>query len=487
MKATKTATRKAMRERNKALLISAIRADIAAPVGCSWDELGTVLHACRAMAHRIINEAAFSDELARRDPRNQQNDGQYRVKPQTESYRAANRAVESWLDWAMEEKPEFAIKPHSAIVLGWSSRGHDNVERWHKDLKANRPARLPTMKKGAPIYVPRANWTLEENDGGLVLGLPLIAGRKFAVRLVAFKGQNWAALRGAAKGDVEAGALQIVYDETAKRRDGKRGRWVVKIPVKLPRPELKRGGGTLIVHRGQRNFLYLLPSTGASHGKPIAGTNIAEQKRRHEAMLREIKAGSNNAELGSGARGRGRNRRFRRYDQKRARLDLVLRMLCQQTTAEIVKLAGAWGCTRVVIEDYGGIPPHDERVMRRFLPKFPLYLLKQCIARACQKAGLVLEEVPAAYISTKCPQCKTVDATAHNERTGVFHCGTARCTFDGLADYVAALNMLTLIFPNEDTPVHDALRRSEELARKFRETKAPDNDPDEDGGDKAAE
>lgn len=474
-KVSKAARRKQAREKNRGMLMSAVIADISKPIGCSWDELGTVLRALRSQAHRVVNDAAFADEIARRDGAG--------AFPQTVAYRAACWASAAFREWCRTQKKDEKLKawgeiePGSAILLGWASKAHDNVQRWHDDERAGRPARLPTMKKGAPIYVPRANWTLkEEEDGSLLLSVPLLAGRdrRFTMRLAAYRGDGWGALRQIASGEVEAGALQLTWDERARRKDGKKGKWTARIAYKRPRPELRQGGGTLVVHRGQRNFVWLLPSTGLSHGKPISGYNIKAQKERWEARCREVQRGSNPGEQGRGARGHGRQRRFRNIDNVRARQQEVMRTLCQQLSAEIVAMAILWGCASVAIEDYGGIGPNEERQVRRFLPRFPLYLLKQCIARACEKAGLTLVEVPSFYISTKCPRCSVVDAAAHNTRTGIFHCRA--CGLDEKADSVAAWHMLCAVYPNGGTPIHEARARELRLLEKLRKTEANDNE-----------
>ncbi len=101
----------------------------------------------------------------------------------------------------------------------------------------------------------------------------------------------------------------------------------------------------------------------------------------------------------------------------------------------------------VLIEDYSKLPPDDAR----FMPSWPYAQLKSAVAWACQKAGLELREVPASFISQRCPACAWTDPSnvkASSTRTGgtviMFECTAPECGFRRNADAVAGFNMLAV-------------------------------------------
>ncbi len=107
---------------------------------------------------------------------------------------------------------------------------------------------------------------------------------------------------------------------------------------------------------------------------------------------------------------------------------------------KVIRRAKALGATAIIIEDYGGIEPHAERGVRRFLDRFPMFMLKQALVSACEREGIALVEVPAEYISSTCPACDAQNVGFHHVSRNMFHCG--ECGFDRGADWVAAYHML---------------------------------------------
>jgi IS605 OrfB family transposase len=144
--------------------------------------------------------------------------------------------------------------------------------------------------------------------------------------------------------------------------------------------------------------------------------------------------------LGAGSKGHGKQRRYEHYDALGEKRANVVKTFCQQIAARVCREAETIGAGVIVLENYGGIEPANERHLRRVLARFPLYQLKQAIANAAEVRGLAVVEQPAEYISTTCPACSNADVRQHNHATGTFHCRA--CAFERPADFVAALNML---------------------------------------------
>ncbi len=214
----------------------------------------------------------------------------------------------------------------------------------------------------------------------------------------------------------------------------------------MPEPIVADSRRVLVVHRGMRNVLYALTSTGET-GTPFRGNKYLGQRRKLRARQWDAQRVTAD-ERGSGAKGHGRERRYEAASQMGDKLARATHTFCLQAAAWVARLAIARGCGIVVIEDYGGIAPASEPAVRRLLDRFPFDQLKQCIVSRLQLAtdlggnrvSITLREVPPAYISSTCPRCRSCDVGQHNVRTGIFHCKT--CVFERPADWVAAFWML---------------------------------------------
>jgi transposase len=176
--------------------------------------------------------------------------------------------------------------------------------------------------------------------------------------------------------------------------------------------------------------------------------------------MREIKR-SSQFERGSGSKGHGRSRRYETYSALEDKIARVTHTFCQQAAAFAAETAKRLGCGTIFIEDYGGIGPDEDVQVRRVLDHGPLYALKQAVEHRAERDGIALKEVESAYISSKCPRCETLDAGAHNHRTGIFHCKV--CEFSRPADWVAAYWMLSN-GGGDMGPLHERLRREREFA-----------------------
>ena len=171
----------------------------------------------------------------------------------------------------------------------------------------------------------------------------------------------------------------------------------------------------------------------------FSGNKLMAMKQRLHARRRSM-ARIPRGELGSGAKGRGTERRYESREALGDKEARFVKTFCQQTAARVRELAKVWGCGRIVIGDYGGIDPDDERALRRFVPRFPLYQLKSSIVNALEPIGLKPEEISESYVSQTCPRCANRATGQHNRRTGIFHCIVCGC--DRQADWVSALLMM---------------------------------------------
>jgi len=410
-------------------LVRALRVELARPLSEDWDTAGATLRQARAVAHHALNAAVVAAEITKSDPSNE-------THPQTAAYRAVNEAIEGIEAWARKSGKQPGLEVvdvGSAVRVAWSGAAYDQWQRWRKDRFGPDGARIPSFKRGAPIMVPAANWSAEE-DGGRVrftIKLRRKGSVTFAVR--PSRGAHWDTLRAIAAGDVRCGAAKVVLD--AERNPPK---WYALLPYYAEQTTLQGGDGVMVVHRGVHNFLTAM-SSGGQYRVLARGDGLLAQRRAIQARRRRVKRAI--ADVSRGARGHGRSRRYRDYDGLGDKLNRITDLAIRSVWSEAVRLARQWGCGMIVIEDYGGIAPDVERAKRRFVDKFPLFALKQWGQYVCKREGLTLDEVRSNYISSTCPVCGHEDTGQHNDRTGVFHC-TSPCGFSRPADWVASLQML---------------------------------------------
>ena len=201
----------------------------------------------------------------------------------------------------------------------------------------------------------------------------------------------------------------------------------------------------MAVHRGMHQFVSIADTRPAVRRLPGDAWLLAKIgfSARRRSLMQHIRHG----ELGHGARGRGVRRRYQaltRLDDAEARM---MKSACQQSAAMVVKHALAIGAAVVLIEDYSTI--RDNSTLH--VPKWPWAQLKGAIEWVCKKSGLELREVPAEYISMRCPACEHVSAdnvsgagkpekTPGQRASARFEC--VSCGLDWHIDSIAAFNML---------------------------------------------
>jgi IS605 OrfB family transposase len=463
----KRARRAELKAARKKLMTRGIRCELLKPIDMTWDEGGALLRALRRISHRLVNASTFESVMAEREKRTANTTTAVREEersireyyatqvPLLEKRIASITAGVSRKDGTLhtdesairyrsaverdlrEAKILAGIDVPSAIVDAVTQKGaSDGI----KFFKARGTARMPSAKLGAPIYIRNRGLSLRVGEkGGVDIGLRITGGRTgfswWALR--PHKAAHWETIRDLvdSRPDVTLGDVKVVLDDGKRFRDRK-GKWYAIISYSEPKPPPAAGSGTMAVHRGIYNFLTYASDDG-HFGCLARGNKLLQQKRALEARHRSARVSP--YELGAGALGRGQKRRMRCYEAVGDKLARIEKSACQQTAAHVVRVAQERGCSRVVIEDYGGIEPNEERGARRFIVRFPFFQLKTAIEWACTKAGITMAEVPSDYIATTCPRCGAIDPASKGQH-GVFHCKA--CGYDRPADYVSALHML---------------------------------------------
>ncbi len=420
-------------DKKPAVLVRAIRLELAKPLSESWETAGPLMRTLAKATPKLLNtalDARIAIEVAGRDAVKD------KIAPKAKAnsadglaYQAILRGIDRLREWGEKKKHPFA---NLEVPGGMASA----IARAASQAYARRDQQRPHFASER-ILIRATECEIESDEKGTILIIKLrsIGVTRFAVRHSI--GTHRETLAKIVSKELPHGDCKIQYDKERKK-------WYALIAYETPIPQpipvdMSR---VLVVHRGVRNALYLLSSTGEC--KAVPGGKFLHQRRMLQARMRSARKISE-FERGNGSKGHGRTRRYESYSILEDKLARVTHTFCQQTAAFISEMAKRWGCGLVVIEDYGGIEPHKTAELRRVLERFPLYELKQCIAHRLEKDGISLIETPSAYISSTCPRCGQSDPRWHNTRTNTFHCGACPLDdrFERPADWVASYWMLT--------------------------------------------
>lgn len=423
----------------------ALRVEIARPLNMSWDELGTILRVQRRIIPQLLR-AGMDARIACgvvgtpavKDVVSPAARGASAATVAYQAMKAELERIRASKKWKPETRPALDLCGGMLSALS-------------QIVKTKYPLRS-SFKGDQPIPVRKQETAVTEDEKSRpVLTVKLLSTGRAKLALRPSKGSHWSRLKKIASGEYAHGDCRIVRDDARKK-------WYALIAYEQPeRPAVTIDPArALIVHRGVRNALTLVSTTGSL--SYVSGHKLNGQLRAIEARMRGARAISA-AERGHGSRGRGKKRRYENYEVLAGKRKRLVHTWCQQMAAHVCKLAARHGCGLIVIEDYGGIDPHDDVNVRRALVRFPLYQLKTAIAQRVQLDGLTLVEVCSEYISTSCPGCNNADGRQHNIRTGTFHC--IACKLERPADFVAALNMMSRA--GVDTSVWD--KRMKDAAR----------------------
>lgn len=364
-----------------------LRVEIIKPLNVTWDEAGSLLRSQRAVMHRLMNAAV----LGYLDDRHLQRG----EKAEVSVYLRVKEALDGYRDWARKHKDQ-GVKRFADVDVGTGIQsaiaqiGADAYQKWRKG-KGNE--RIPSFGKGQPIPVRAQESRIRKDPKGFVLECKLVSGsgpwHQFA--LAPSSGRHHEILRNLAedKHGYQAAAVKIDYDERRKK-------WYCLVSYSYPRPPAAKEcdpDRVMTLHRGVHNFLVAMSSAG--HYNVVARGGKLLALKRKLAARRKAMSAIPAGELGTGAKGRGTERRFASRDSLGDKESRAIKTFCQQTAAKVRLLAKQWGTGRIVIGDYGGIDPDEERALRRFVPRFPLYQLKSSLGNALEPLSLELEEVEA--------------------------------------------------------------------------------------------
>lgn len=321
------------------------------------------------------------------------------------------------------------------------------------------------------ILVRGDNVSLLRQNGDILLEVKLRSRGTVVFIVEEPRYENGKIARQIVSGEIKHGSMRIKWQPGRADR-GEKGKWFAFLSYSYPVPEALPvdKDKILAVHRGMRNAVTI----ASADGRPVfmkGNAMIAAKQRLHARKLDIAKRSK--YERGIGSRGHGRKRRYEAESAIQDKIGRTMETFCQQTAAGVVKEALKRGCGTIAIEDYGGIQPSSSRHLRRKLDlvKLPLFKLKECIARKVQASGLSLIEVPARYVSIKCPKCLIVDERSLDTKENFFACRNTDlngkvCGFKRTADEVAVTWMLRTV--GADLTEWESLVRTESLRRLVR-------------------
>lgn len=412
--------------------------EIARPLNITWDELGTILRTQRHVLQDLLRagmDARIACDVV----------GAKQVKQnlgcKTKSNEAsmiAYDAIAMKLD-EIRSRDGWSDEQRAALNLpgGMISSLERTVNQGFK-LRANYGHRQPV-----PVRRQELSFHEQKLDGRkkVVARVKLLGGRHHVdLVLRAGKGGDWDRLKKIARGEIRHGSCEIKEDPRGRAR--KKAKWYVSVsyepPVREPAKEIDFDKA-VIVHRGITNALTLMGTSGLY--SYIKGYKIMKQLAQlYERERNHRRIGP--SELGSGAKGHGKRRRYENYNALQNKRSRVIDYFCKNSAAEVSRFARTKGENAgvIVIENYGGIEPSEDDWTRRHLQRFPFYKLKQAILDRMELEGRKVIEVPAEYISTTCPVCGNADDRQNNGRT--FTCKNEKCSYQRPVDFVAAIHML---------------------------------------------
>lgn len=450
----------------------------------TWEELGATLRALRAPLHRVLNKVVTdlevgvrSGELCLGPAKLGKANGQ--IQARTRCYQlardhweaerlAAEARVASGKFYQGDE--EIAVtKPTSRVILGCAGAAFAKWSTWHNKLAWKGTASLPTFRGGHPIHVVGGGVQLASSDGNVVLSVPLAdRGGPKRVRLIVEPdgAREWAKVHKVLADPESLGEIKILR---AKSRQGNQECWMVYAARTFLLDSAPTEGRTMAVHRGVWSFLSaVIAREGDKEAyamTPIRGDDIVEHKRRYSARRRQL--GQHGSDLGRGARGHGKSRRFERLTKLEDGEARWVRTRCQQAAADLVRLATKRGVTTILLDDWGnpetdapkkkkskkgseeapGVP-HENKVsdeIRYFVASFPFATLKDSIIWAAKKAGITVKQVSGAYETLDCPKCghrheRRPLSRDKGGRLSVWTC--EKCMLERNADQIATWNML---------------------------------------------
>jgi len=391
------------------MLTANIKAEVATPLNMTWEQMNTLLHGMRRSTWHALNATVTDMAIIERQ-------GKPPRPLRTMAYHSVG-----------DELAKRGEAMTGAMKSCVSSFAHASYVRYTKELRKGMSRSLPSFKPTCPVLVRGDSWKPVPDDAGYAIDVTLTANQEpLRVALVVCGGSAHANMRRMLSGDgIKRGDMKLKWDERKRK-------WLAIMSYSFPEPE-KRTGGCIAVHRGMTAMLYAAAEDGFA--RPIVdGGDVLALKAQMLARKRSI--GLHRPELGDGAKGHGRKRRFAAIEALQGKEARFTTTKCQQAAAATVKLAIERGAGTVLVEDFGGI---DDDTAPWMVKRWPWAKLKECIVWACKKAGLETVEVGAAYNTKTCPKCGATDSDVV-VKGGHFQC--VACGLHHRTDAIACWNML---------------------------------------------
>ena len=410
-------------------------------VSAPWDVLWAISR-CMPHVQRTVTLGLLRKEQADRNPASW-------------SYTRGVQAVQEWRQeraaWAAKAKePEqklravldSAVAINSGIVVAATKRAFDRFNTWEKTKQ----------REAAPPWAKSIGFDLNEQHvamesigkSKIVARLSLLGMKEGSrqpqpvVRLSPQGGSAWATVRRILDGTYKSRSARIVNDE---------GKWLLKLSYTMPRPGKSDEPNSLLVRRGMSQFLLAWCSDGKRVARLDSGASLIKIKRQFEARRNDAR--SHLPHQGKGARGHGKARFYRLYENLGAAEERFVATWCQQTAALVVSEAKRLGCGTILLEDFGQSSPPVARdpYLQKLLRKFPFAQLREAITWAATKVGIDVKVQRADYEVT-CPQC---GAVLHvNERTWAECAG---CKFEGGLETINAWRLFEAAGVKHDMPL----------------------------------
>jgi hypothetical protein len=272
-------------------VIRAIRLELVKPIGEPWEEVGPLLRTLAKATPKLLNaamDARIAIEVAGRDA------VKAKIAPEAKAasgdglaYQAVLRASERLREWGAKKKHPFAkLEVPGAMASAISRAASQAYAR--RDQERAHFASERVLVRGDGV-------ALAKDPRGIVLSLKLRP--RGAVRFAV--AHSWGAHRktldGIVSGAIPHGDCKLQWDERRRKWYG-----LLSYEPPAPAPVSVDPARALVVHRGIRNALFLLTSTGQS--KPLPGGKFMWQRRGLQARMRDSKRVSVE-EIGSGAKG----------------------------------------------------------------------------------------------------------------------------------------------------------------------------------------
>jgi transposase len=321
----------------------------------------------------------------------------------------------------------------------------------------------PTFREGQPVRWRDKSWEIArdpERKGSYEVTLPVHTSDSKVERASFKLVPDGPSMYGWAKrmtdpDELAAGSAKqcdarFVYSEKKKQ-------WFAKLTARFTYEVRKPGSQVAAMRRGQNNAFVIAFEDGTC--KMITGDDViafkAKIKARKESIWRHLRS----LERGSGSYGRGKKRAFAavtRVDGSEARF---VDTRCKTWAAAIVKVLRFRGVGKLIVASSDAkefIDSLDNEVLQARLRQWPFAKALDCLKRACEYAGIEVEERSVGFNARRCPQC---GYTHEKRQDGTFTCESCRPEFKRPSDQIIAWNML------KDVVGDEPIRKSEKLRR----------------------